>query len=391
MAEKEKEDTGKIKCPSCKTEVEVSRVLCPSCGAFVTQKEISSKLLKPMNSRYPDPDSWIYLLDEHPAFKGGDKPVLPSPSLKVDGIVGGGGFPVSAIVELAGDSGSGKSTFAYQQIGNVQSRGGSCLLVDMEHAFGLKYGKRMGIDTSLLSVAQPGNGTEAIDMIGENCDKYDFIVLDSVSALSRAESVTKVQKIDPKTKELKSSNEIAGISRLLGDLQNKFLPRIKKSNCTIFLINQFRENINPYGSGGQITPGGNPIKYLCSHRVWFRKQFGKDGQILQGGNKIGFKVKAQCVKSRTGSEGGITDLSFIYYKGFDRMREYLDLAIQYQLVTQNGSWYNYGGEKLGQGYEGAYETFCTNKEINAALSKLVSEKFAKEEFEVEGIEDYEIE
>ncbi|MFA4911146.1 MAG: DNA recombination/repair protein RecA, partial [Desulfobacteria bacterium] len=45
------------------------------------------------------------------------------------------------------------------------------------------------------------------------------------------------------------------------------------------------------------------------------------------------------------------EFDIVYGEGISREGDLLDVATSYNLVEKSGSWYSYGGERIGQGRE----------------------------------------
>ncbi|MFA5223058.1 MAG: DNA recombination/repair protein RecA, partial [Bacilli bacterium] len=56
-------------------------------------------------------------------------------------------------------------------------------------------------------------------------------------------------------------------------------------------------------------------------------------------------------------------VDIIYGKGISKEGEVLDLAIDMGLIKKSGSWYEYSGERIGQGRETAKEFLKKNETV----------------------------
>ena len=84
--------------------------------------------------------------------------VIPSGSLKLDRILGIGGWPRGRVTLLWGDYSSGKSTICLQAVANAQKQGLVCAYVDMEHALDPIYAEALGCNMKELVLLQPNGG-----------------------------------------------------------------------------------------------------------------------------------------------------------------------------------------------------------------------------------------
>jgi len=73
---------------------------------------------------------------------------VSSQSLALDWIAGNGGFPMSRVIDVSGDEGTGKSTLGDHIMAEVQRLGGHAYLWDPENARDNRYQKQLGIARS---------------------------------------------------------------------------------------------------------------------------------------------------------------------------------------------------------------------------------------------------
>src|SRR6195256_5752324 len=65
--------------------------------------------------------------------------VISSGSIGLDIALGVGGLPRGRIIEIYGPESSGKTTIAIHVIAEAQKLGGTCAIIDAEHAFDNSY------------------------------------------------------------------------------------------------------------------------------------------------------------------------------------------------------------------------------------------------------------
>jgi recombination protein RecA len=61
------------------------------------------------------------------------------------------------------------------------------------------------------------------------------------------------------------------------------------------------------------------------------------------------------------------EIDLIHGVGFSREADLLDAGLREQLVEKSGSWFSFGGERLGQGRENARSFLCENNEVRERL------------------------
>src|SRR5262245_12817856 len=111
--------------------------------------------------------------------------VISTGSLGLDIALGVGGLPRGRVVEIYGPESSGKTTLALHVVAEAQKVGGSCAVIDAEHALDPGYARKLGVAIDDLLISQPDTGEQALEI----CDTLvrsgavDAIVIDSVAAL----------------------------------------------------------------------------------------------------------------------------------------------------------------------------------------------------------------
>jgi recombination protein RecA len=82
-----------------------------------------------------------------------------------------------------------------------------------------------------------------------------------------------------------------GLHRLMSQALRKLTGTISKTNCTVFFINQLRENWSDVWKSRNTT-GGNALKFYASVRLDIRRST----QIKDGDNVLGNRTKVKVVK-----------------------------------------------------------------------------------------------
>jgi recombination protein RecA len=59
----------------------------------------------------------------------------------------------------------------------------------------------------------------------------------------------------------------------------------------------------------------------------------------------------------------------MYGEGISREGDLLDQAVERNIIEKSGTWFSYGGERLGQGRENAKGFLKQNKDIAATIEQ----------------------
>ena len=281
--------------------------------------------------------------------------VIPSGSISLDSALGVGGFPRGRVVEIFGPESSGKTTLALQVIAQAQKAGGAAAFIDAEHALDAAYARKLGVDVDNLIVSQPDYGEQALEITGAlvGSGGIDIAVIDSVAAL-----VPKAEL------EGEMGDSHMGLhARLMSQALRKLTGTVARNNTLLIFINQIREKIGVMFGNPETTTGGRALKFYSSVRVEVRRLAAlKDGETV-----IGNRTRIKVVKNKVAAPFREAEVDILYGEGVSREGDLLDLGVAQGLVEKSGSWFSFGGERIGQGRENARAFLAANPEASARL------------------------
>ena len=263
--------------------------------------------------------------------------VIPSGSIALDYILGVGGYPKGRVIEIYGPESSGKTTFALHAIAEVQKQGGKAAFIDAEHAIDPLYAQNLGVDIDELILSQPDSGEQGLEiteMLAKS-DAIDLIVVDSVAAL------VPVAELNGEM----GDSQVGLQARLMSKALRKLTAVLNKRKCSIIFINQLREKVGIMFGNPETTPGGRALKFYSSVRLEVRR-----GTVIKNGEEIlGNEVNLKVVKNKVAPPFKTTTVEIMYGKGINKDAELIELAVKFNIIGKSGSWFEYKGEKIGQG------------------------------------------
>lgn len=284
-----------------------------------------------------------------------DVEVVSTGSLGLDIGLGVGGLPRGRITEIYGPESSGKTTLALQVIAEAQKMGGTCAIIDAEHALDPGYARKLGVDLDNLLISQPDAGEQALEIADTlvRSNAIDVLVVDSVAALvPRAELEGEM-----------GDTHVGLQARLMSQALRKLTGSISKSRCVVIFINQIRMKIGVMFGSPETTTGGNALKFYASVRLDIRRIGSiKDREIV-----VGNQTRVKVVKNKMAPPFRQVEFDIMYGEGISKTGEIVDLGVQAGFVEKSGAWFSAEGERIGQGRENAKQYLKDNPAMMATL------------------------
>lgn len=291
--------------------------------------------------------------------------VIPTGVMGLDMALGVGGLPKGRIIEIFGPEGSGKTTLALHVVKEGQKNGGVAAFVDAEHALDPARAASIGVDIKELLISQPDTGEQALEIVETlvRSGAVDIIVVDSVAALTPRAEV-----------EGEMGDSFIGLqARLMSQAMRKLASAISKSHTLVIFINQLREKVGIMFGNPEVTPGGRALKFYSSVRLDVRRV----EAITEGQNTTGSRVKVKVVKNKVAPPFRTVEFDIMFDRGISAEGSLLDAAVETDVISKSGAWFQYGGQNIAQGREAAKIYLGENPKVFAEVEKKVKEAFSK--------------
>lgn len=280
-------------------------------------------------------------------------------SIGLDIGLGIGGLPRGRITEIYGPESSGKTTLALHVIAEAQKLGGTCAIVDAEHALDPGYARKLGVDIDNLLISQPDAGEQALEIADTlvRSGAIDVLVIDSVAALvPRAELEGEM-----------GDTHVGLQARLMSQALRKITGSISKSNTVVIFINQIRMKIGVMFGSPETTTGGNALKFYASVRLDIRRI----GSIKDREEVVGNQTRVKVVKNKMAPPFRQVEFDIMYGEGVSKMGELLDLGVAGNVVEKSGAWFSYDGQRIGQGRENSKNFLREHPELALKLENQI--------------------
>ena len=235
---------------------------------------------------------------------------------------------------------------------------------------------RDGVGTFAESVA--ANAEQILEIAVQMVESNNFqvVLIDSFGALLTAAEAEHEEGLEGKHRGGAAMVVTQFMHRLHAALN---LPDTygRPNTTTVIGINQYRDNVN----AGMY---GNPMKVAGGHALAHGKlvdlhvEQGARIRVATSGNTqviVGKEINWEILKGKAGCHDGPKGTYSFYFGehghgfGIDTLTDLLVAGLQKGIIEQNGAWYSYGGDRLGQGKENASVALYQNPELYQTIRR----------------------
>jgi recombination protein RecA len=82
----------------------------------------------------------------------------------------------------------------------------------------------------------------------------------------------------------------------------------------------------------------------------------------------------KIVKNKVAPPFKTTEFDIMYGEGISKIGEILDIGVEHDIIEKSGSWFSYGGSKLGQGRDAVKAILKDNPELMEELEQKILEQ-----------------
>lgn len=280
----------------------------------------------------------IKRVDELPQTKDS---IVSTGIIGLDIALGVGGIKKGSIIEIYAPESAGKTTLALQICKQYQKQGRPVLYIDTERTLTRETIENMGIQTDNFYLMHVRN----LEMALEVCKTvalsgaFGAVVIDSLAGLApKAQIDGDVGDCHPGL-----------FSRIMSDALPVLTPLLNDSGCTLIIITQLREKVGVMFGNPEHATGGRALKYYATVRMDVRRI----ESIKSMGDVIGFRTRVKIIKNKIATPLKETEFDIMFGEGISTEGDIFDLASKENIISKNGIWYSYNGNRIGQGRENA--------------------------------------
>lgn len=295
------------------------------------------------------------------------KNIISSGSILLNRALGVGGYVRGRVVEIMGWSSGGKSTTTLHAIAESQKKGLRCALIDGEGSFDRKYAESIGVivneeDPNHLIVSQPGYGEAAYDIANAliSTGEVHVVIIDSQTSL-----------LPKKAMEGNGGEYALGLHARMMSLEiPKLMNNALKNNALVIIISQYREKIGVMFGNPTTTNGGHALPFYSHVRLEVSRNTIDKAEEINN-------IKVKVVKNKLAIPFKEAEIEILWGVGFNKTKEIIDLAIEYNIIEKSGNTYSYKETKLGVGEKQLNAFIEANDGLLEEIKPLVLEQLNK--------------
>lgn len=282
----------------------------------------------------------------------------------------GGGLPYGRIVEIVGESSTGKTALATKLMLEVQKLEGIAIFVDWERSFSIPLAENLGLRTEqpYFFYTTPNTWEDGNTQVNNLCEairENDAIPADAPiiaifdSVASAVPQSTFDKKIDAYT-----MNDTTALARVSSTTLKVMAQKAWNTNATYVYLNQVRTVPGAYVPTTS-TPGGKAMEYFSSIRLFLsrKKIVSKDKAFL------GQEITIEARKNKITKPFQSCKLNMIYDEmdvpGFDLTSSLIDELIAIGKLEMAGVRISFEGKTYYKNAlvkkindEGRYSELC---------------------------------
>lgn len=287
-----------------------------------------------------------------------------------------GGLPYGRIIEVVGESSSGKTLLATQWMIEAQINDGIAVFIDWERSFSSELAKNMGLITdrpywffNRPKTWEEGNlyAIKVCRIIREN-----KVIPDNAPIVCVFDSVASAipQSMIEKDMDAYTMNDTTALARVSSTTLKVMAQQAEEYNATFIYLNQVRTKPGAY-IPTETTPGGKAMEFYSTVRLFLGKK------KIMDKNKvfIGQRISIEARKNKLTKPFGVCAVDMFYDSDnvphFDYVTPLVDDLVQKKIIPTSGSYVEYNDEKM---YKSALVKKINEEGLFDEVCKLYGEK-----------------
>lgn len=261
-----------------------------------------------------------------------------------------GGFPTGKMVEIFGESSSGKTLIATNLMIAAQRAGGAAIFIDFERSFNPVFAAKNGLDTKNgFAYHKPRHWEEGNMKIIEVAQwiRKNKIIPDGAPIVAVLDSIAAAPARSTLEKGLDelNMNDTTALARVSSTTLKSIKQLVDDCNVTLLYLNQVRDDIGVMYGPKTKTPGGKSIPFFMDARFETKRKLIIDEKTKE---QIGQEITIKNIKSKFCRPFGKFTIPVIFGdKGemvFDSVAATVNFAVERGIIKGSGARIEWNGK-----------------------------------------------
>jgi recombination protein RecA len=294
--------------------------------------------------------------------------VISSGSLKLDILLGQGGYPPGTIVEISGSQASGKTVLCQHAAAEAQRLGRLCAWIDADRSLSQSFAQICGVNSADLYYCDPATTEQALDILVTlaHSGAFSIIVMDSLPSLIPQDEFQGKAQQSPEQINLD----------LLSDTLHTLGRLISISGTVVLITNRYDPGLAVIYRRLSENPQRLSLKLNASIRI----RMSIIEQLQAGEDVIGVKVQARILKNKFAPFLNSTDFDIIHRQGINKPAEVFDLGVSLNQIQQQDGGFRYHSLLLGTSASDAVRFLERNERVSDLVESEIRRKLIPDYF-----------
>lgn len=226
---------------------------------------------------------------------------IPSGAAVLDCVLGGG-WALSRVANIVGDSSTGKTLLAMEACINFLKTftKGHVRYCEPEAALSKGYAKEMGVPVDSIEFADDDAEIDTIEDWFEDLEDFADGLEEGQPGLYVLDSLDSLTSQAEKKRKLGDPSYGDGKAKQMSQAWRRMIRIIKNQRILVIIVSQVRDNIGVTFGEKQTRSGGRALKFYSSQELWLA-QTAKISRVINKVSRVtGVKIRAQCKKNKVG-------------------------------------------------------------------------------------------
>lgn len=289
-----------------------------------------------------------------------------------------GGLPYGRLVEMFGESSSGKTALASRMMALAQKMGGCAGFSDWERSFSVilaEAGFGLKTERPWWMYKKPRTWEEGNVIAAKACQaiRASGAIPDEAPILWVFDSIAAAMPKSQAEKEIDeyTMNDTTALARVTSTTLKAMAQHAEEFNATFLYLNQIRLKPGVVYGDPRTTPGGKAMEYYSTARIALGRQ--KIMEQVDGAKEfVGQKITAQVTKSKLTKPFKEAELFMTFdeadFATFDMTRANVEFAIERGILEYSKPRVTWEGKKY---YVKELVKHIDDNELQGELAKLI--------------------